>query len=169
MDMMINEEIRDREIRLIGPEGEQLGIMSARPALAIAEEKELDLVKIAPTAKPPVCKLMDYGKYRFEQSKREKEARKNQKVISVKEVRLSPTIEEHDMQVRVRDCVKFLQNGDRVKVSIRFRGRMITHSDVGLQVMNEFFARVKDYAVQDRKPSTEGRTMTMMLSPKQDK
>ena len=140
-----------------------------RQALDIAEEKELDLVKIAPTAKPPVCKLMDYGKYRFEQSKREKEARKNQKVISVKEVRLSPTIEEHDMQVRVRDCVKFLQNGDRVKVSIRFRGRMITHSDVGLQVMNEFFARVKDYAVQDRKPSTEGRTMTMMLSPKQDK
>ena len=169
MDLMINEEIRDREIRLIGPEGEQLGIMSARQALDIAEEKELDLVKIAPTAKPPVCKLMDYGKYRFEQSKREKEARKNQKVISVKEVRLSPTIEEHDMQVRVRDCVKFLQNGDRVKVSIRFRGRMITHSDVGLQVMNEFFARVKDYAVQDRKPSTEGRTMTMMLSPKQDK
>ena len=169
MDMMINEEIRDREIRLIGPEGEQLGIMSARQALDIAEEKELDLVKIAPTAKPPVCKLMDYGKYRFEQAKREKEARKNQKVISVKEVRLSPTIEEHDMQVRVRDCVKFLQNGDRVKVSIRFRGRMITHSDVGLQVMNEFFARVKDYAVQDRKPSTEGRTMTMMLSPKQDK
>ena len=169
MDMMINEEIRDREIRLIGQEGEQLGIMSARQALDIAEEKELDLVKIAPTAKPPVCKLMDYGKYRFEQSKREKEARKNQKVISVKEVRLSPTIEEHDMQVRVRDCVKFLQNGDRVKVSIRFRGRMITHSDVGLQVMNEFFARVKDYAVQDRKPSTEGRTMTMMLSPKQDK
>ena len=169
MDMMINEEIRDREIRLIGPEGEQLGIMSARQALDIAEEKELDLVKIAPTAKPPVCKLMDYGKYRFEQSKREKEERKNQKVISVKEVRLSPTIEEHDMQVRVRDCVKFLQNGDRVKVSIRFRGRMITHSDVGLQVMNEFFARVKDYAVQDRKPSTEGRTMTMMLSPKQDK
>ena len=167
--MPINEEIRDREIRLIGPEGEQLGIMSARQALDIAEEKELDLVKIAPTAKPPVCKLMDYGKYRFEQSKREKEARKNQKVISVKEVRLSPTIEEHDMQVRVRDCVKFLQNGDRVKVSIRFRGRMITHSDVGLQVMNEFFARVKDYAVQDRKPSTEGRTMTMMLSPKQDK
>ena len=169
MDMMINEEIRDREIRLIGPEGEQLGIMSARQALDIAEEKELDLVKIAPQARPPVCKLMDYGKYHFEQSKREKEARKNQKVISVKEVRLSPTIEEHDMQVRVRDCVKFLQNGDRVKVSIRFRGRMITHSDVGLQVMNEFFARVKDYAVQDRKPSTEGRTMTMMLSPKQDK
>lgn len=169
MDMMINEEIRDKEIRLIGQDGEQLGIMSARQALEIAEEKDLDLVKIAPTAKPPVCKIMDYGKYRFEQSKREKEARKNQKVISVKEVRLSPTIEEHDTQVRVRDCIKFLQNGDKVKVSIRFRGRMITHSEVGLEVMNEFYERVKEYAVQDRKPSTEGRTMTMMLSPKQDK
>lgn len=165
----LNEDIRDKELRLIGSGGEQLGIMSAEEAQKIADEQGLDLVKISPQANPPVCKLMDYGKYRFEQSKREKEARKNQKVISVKEVRLSPTIEEHDMQVRVRDCVKFLQNGDRVKVSIRFRGRMITHSDVGLQVMNEFFARVKDYAVQDRKPSTEGRTMTMMLSPKQDK
>ena len=166
---MINEEIRDREVRVVDQNGAQLGIMSTHQALLLAEERQLDLVKIAPQARPPVCKLMDYGKYRFEQSKREKEARKNQKVISVKEVRLSPTIEEHDMQVRVRDCVKFLQNGDRVKVSIRFRGRMITHSNVGLQVMNEFFARVKDYAVQDRKPSTEGRTMTMMLSPKQDK
>ena len=169
MDMMINEEIRDKEIRLIGQNGEQLGIMSARQALEMAEEQELDLVKIAPTAKPPVCKIMDYGKYRFEQSKREKEARKNQKVIAVKEVRLSPTIEEHDTQVRVRDCLKFLANGDKVKVSIRFRGRMITHSEVGLDVMNEFYERVKDHANTDRKPSTEGRTMTMMLSPKQDK
>ena len=169
MDMMINEEIRDKEIRLIGQDGEQLGIMPTKQALEMAEEKELDLVKIAPTAKPPVCKLMDYGKYRFEQAKREKEARKNQKVISVKGVQLSPTIEEHDMQVRVRDCIKFLQSGDKVKVSIRFRGRMITHSDVCLGVMNEFYSRVKDYAVMDRKPSTEGRTMTMMLSPKQDK
>lgn len=169
MDMMINEEIRDKEIRLIGQNGEQLGIMSARQALEMAEEQELDLVKIAPTAKPPVCKIMDYGKYRFEQSKREKEARKNQKVIAVKEVRLSPTIEEHDTQVRVRDCLKFLANGDKVKVSIRFRGRMITHSEVGLDVMNEFYERVKDHANMDRKPSTEGRTMTMMLSPKQDK
>lgn len=167
--MMINEEIRDKEIRLIGQDGEQLGVMPTRQALEMAEEKELDLVKIAPTAKPPVCKIMDYGKYRFEQSKREKEARKNQKVISVKEVRLSPTIEEHDMQVRVRDCIRFLQNGDKIKASIRFRGRMITHSEVGLDVMNEFYDRVKDYAVQDRRPSTEGRTMTMMLSPKQDK
>ena len=135
----------------------------------IAEEKELDLVKIAPTAKPPVCKLMDYGKFRYEQSKRDKEARKNQKVITVKEVRLSPTIEEHDTQVRVRDCIKFLQDGNKIKVSIRFRGRMVTHSDIGLQVMNSFFDQVKDYAVMDRAPATEGRTMTMMLSPKKDK
>ncbi len=169
MDMMINEEIRDKEIRLIGQNGEQLGVMPTQQAMDMAEEMELDLVKIAPTAKPPVCKIMDYGKYRFEQSKREKEARKNQKVISVKEIHLSPTIEEHDVQVRVRDCIKFLKNGDKIKVSIRFRGRMITHSNVGLDVMNEFYDRVKEYAVQDRKPSTEGRIMTMMLSPKQDK
>ena len=136
MNMMINEEIRDHEVRLIGPDGEQLGVMPTRQAMDIAEEKELDLVKIAPTAKPPVCKLMDYGKFRYEQSKRDKEARKNQKVITVKEVRLSPTIEEHDTQVRVRDCIKFLQDGNKIKVSIRFRGRMVTHSDIGLQVMN---------------------------------
>ena len=169
MNMMINEEIRDHEVRLIGPDGEQLGVMPTRQAMDIAEEKELDLVKIAPTAKPPVCKLMDYGKFRYEQSKRDKEARKNQKVITVKEVRLSPTIEEHDTQVRVRDCIKFLQDGNKIKVSIRFRGRMVTHSDIGLQVMNSFFDQVKDYAVIDRAPATEGRTMTMMLSPKKDK
>ena len=157
MNMMINEEIRDHEVRLIGPDGEQLGVMPTRQAMDIAEEKELDLVKIAPTAKPPVCKLMDYGKFRYEQSKRDKE------------VRLSPTIEEHDTQVRVRDCIKFLQDGNKIKVSIRFRGRMVTHSDIGLQVMNSFFDQVKDYAVMDRAPATEGRTMTMMLSPKKDK
>ena len=112
---------------------------------------------------------MDYGKFRYEQSKRDKEARKNQKVITVKEVRLSPTIEEHDTQVRVRDCIKFLQDGNKIKVSIRFRGPMVTHSDIGLQVMNSFFDQVKDYAVMDRAPATEGRTMTMMLSPKKDK
>lgn len=143
--------------------------MSTRDALRMAEEQELDLVKIAPQAAPPVCKLMDYGKFRYEQSKRDKEARKNQKVITVKEVRLSPTIEEHDTQVRVRDCIKFLQDGNKIKVSIRFRGRMVTHSDIGLQVMNSFFDQVKDYAVMDRAPATEGRTMTMMLSPKKDK
>ena len=169
MAHQINEDFRDKEVRLISSDGQQLGIMSSRDALAVAAKAGLDLVKISPKATPPVCKVMDYGKYRFEQAKREKEARKNQKVISVKGVQLSPTIEEHDMQVRVRDCIKFLQSGDKVKVSIRFRGRMITHSDVGLGVMNEFYSRVKDYAVMDRKPSTEGRTMTMMLSPKQDK
>ena len=167
--MRINEEITASQVRLVGENIPEQGVFSLRDALKMAEEQELDLVKIAPTAKPPVCKIMDYGKYRFEQSKREKEARKNQKVIAVKEVRLSPTIEEHDTQVRVRDCLKFLANGDKVKVSIRFRGRMITHSEVGLDVMNEFYERVKDHANMDRKPSTEGRTMTMMLSPKQDK
>lgn len=167
--MMINEEIRDREVRVIGQDGEQLGIMPTAKAMELAEEAELDLVKIAPTAKPPVCKIMDYGKYRFEQAKREKEARKNQKVIEVKGVQLSATIEEHDIAVRERECIRFLQAGNKVKVSIRFRGRMITHSDVGLDVMNEFYERVKDYANMDKKPSTEGRTMTMMLSPKQDK
>ncbi|MDR2514072.1 MAG: translation initiation factor IF-3 [Christensenellaceae bacterium] len=167
--MMINEEIRDREVRLIGAEGEQLGVMPLAQAMGLAEEKELDLVKIAPTAKPPVCKLMDYGKYRYEQSKRDREARKNQKVIVLKEVRLSATIEEHDMNVRVREAIKFLQEGDKIKASIRFRGRMVTHSEIGLQVMNSFFDRVKEYAVMDRAPATEGRTMTMMLSPKKDK
>lgn len=169
MDMMINEEIRDREIRLIGADGEQLGVMLTKQAMDMAIEKELDLVKIAPTAKPPVCKLMDYGKFRYEQSKRDKEARKNQKVIEIKEVRLSPTIEDHDMQVRTRDCIRFLQEGNKIKVSIRFRGRMVTHSDIGVKVMNAFFAGVKEYAVMDRPPMSEGRNMSMMLSPKKDK
>ena len=128
MDMMINEEIRDKEIRLIGQDGEQLGIMPTKQALEMAEEKELDLVKIAPTAKPPVCKLMDYGKYRFEQSKREREIRKNQKVIVIKEVQLSATIEEHDIDVKFKATEKFLKDGNKVKVSIRFRGRQIAHS-----------------------------------------
>lgn len=166
---MINEQIRDREIRLIGADGAQLGIMATSQALQMALEANLDLVKIAPTAKPPVCRIMDYGKYRFEQTKREKEARKNQKVIVIKEVRLSPTIEEHDTAVRVKNCLKFLEEGAKVKVSIRFRGRMVTHSSIGADVMNDFFTRVQDFAVMERRPSTEGRTMTMMLAPKADK
>ena len=165
MDMMINEEIRDKEIRLIGQDGEQLGIMPTKQALEMAEEKELDLVKIAPTAKPPVCKIMDYGKYRFEQAKREKEARKNQKVISVKGVQLSPTIEEHDMQVRVRDCIKFLQSGDKVKVSIRFRGREMAHTALGLEV-HKRFAEALPEAVVDKQPKLEGRSMLMFMSPR---
>ena len=167
MDMMINEEIRDKEIRLIGQNGEQLGIMSARQALEMAEGMDLDLVKIAPTAKPPVCKIMDYGKYRFEQSKREREIRKNQKVIVIKEVRLSATIEDHDVDVKYKAAAKFLQDGNKVKVSIRFRGRQISHSEIGVDVMKDFAERCKDIAVVERAPLTEGRNMTMVLAPKE--
>ncbi len=166
---MINDEIRDSEVRVIDQNGEQLGIMSAAAALAIAEERQLDLVKIAPQAKPPVCKIMDYGKYRFEQDKREREAKKNQKVITIKEVRLSPVIEEHDVGVRVKSCQKFLKEGSKVKVTIRFRGRMLTHSNLGLEVMQDFFNRVSEFATMDKRPQMEGRTMSMMLSPKTDK
>ena len=165
-DLMINEEIRDREVRVVDQNGEQLGIMPIRQALNLADERELDLVKIAPQAKPPVCKLMDYGKYRFEQSKREREIRKNQKVIEVKEVRLSATIEDHDVDVRVRNAVKFLQDGNKVKVTIRFRGRQITHSEIGREVMRDFAERVKEYGTVDRQPVIEGRNMSMFITPK---
>ena len=165
-DLLINEEIRDREVRVIGQDGEQLGIMATSAALALAEEKQLDLVKIAPQAKPPVCKIMDYGKYRFEQSKREREMRKNQKVIVIKEVQLSATIEEHDIDVKFRAADKFLKDGNKVKVSIRFRGRQIAHSEIGLDVMKDFAERCKDVAVVERKPLMEGRNMTMILAPK---
>ena len=151
---MINEEIRDREVRVIDQNGEQLGIMLTRAALELAEEKQLDLVKIAPTAKPPVCKIMDYGKYRFEQSKREREIRKNQKVIDIKEVRLSATIEDHDVEVKFKAATKFLKDGDKVKVSIRFRGRQISHSEIGLEVMKDFAERLQDIAVVERRPLT---------------
>ena len=163
---MINEEIRDREVRVVDQNGEQLGVMPIRQALSLADERELDLVKIAPQAKPPVCKLMDYGKYRFEQSKREREIRKNQKVIEVKEVRLSATIEDHDIDVRVKNAVKFLQDGNKVKVTIRFRGRQITHSEIGREVMRDFAERVKEYGNVDKQPTIEGRNMSMFLSPK---
>ena len=168
-DLMINEEIRDREVRVIDQNGEQLGVMAIRAALELAEEKQLDLVKIAPTAKPPVCKIMDYGKYRFEQSKREREIRKNQKVIDIKEVRLSATIEDHDVEVKFKAATKFLKDGDKVKVSIRFRGRQISHSEIGLDVMKDFAERLKDIAVVERRPLTEGRNMTMVLAPKESK
>lgn len=165
-DLMINEEIRDREIRLIDQNGEQLGIMLTRQALDLAEEKQLDLVKIVPQAKPPVCKLMDYGKYRFEQSKREREIRKNQKVITIKEVRLSATIEDHDIDVKYRAAVKFLQDGDKVKVTIRFRGRQITHSEIGFEVMKDFAERIKDVGIVERRPAIEGRNMSMIIAPR---
>ena len=163
---MINEETRDREVRVVDQNGEQLGVMSSRDALALAEERQLDLVKIAPQARPPVCKLMDYGKYRFEQSKKEREFRKNQKVITVKEVRLSATIEDHDVDVKFKNAVKFLKEGNKVKVTIRFRGRQITHSDIGRQVMNEFAERIKEYGTVDKAPQIEGRNMSMFISPR---
>ena len=166
---MINEEIRDREVRVIGADGAQLGVLPIARALELAEEAELDLVKIVPNAQPPVCKLMDYDKHRYEQSKREREMRKNQKVISVKEVQLSATIEENDVAVKAKNAVKFLQNGDKVKVSIRFRGRQIAHSDIGLKVMTDFAERLKDLCTVDRRPMIEGRNMIMILVPKTDK
>ncbi len=168
-DLMINEEIRDREVRLVDQNGEQLGVMSGQQAMAIAEERGLDLVKIAPMAKPPVCKIMDYGKFHFEQSKREREMRKNQKVITIKEVRLSSTIDEHDIEVRVKNTIRFLQDGDKVKVSIRFRGRQITHPEIGSQVMSNFAQRVSAVGVMERTPAVEGRSMFMILSPKVEK
>ncbi len=163
---MINEEIRDREVRLIDENGEQMGIVANQVAQTLAEERGLDLVKIAPQAAPPVCKLMDYGKYRFELSKREKEQRKNQKTVDVKEVRLSATIDLHDMEVKAKNCIKFLQAGDKVKVSIRFRGRQATHGEIGLEVMKDFFELVKDTGVIDRPAKQEGRNMFMVLSPR---
>ena len=164
---MINEEIRDREVRVVDQNGEQLGVMPIRQALEKAEELQLDLVKIAPQARPPVCKLMDYGKYRFEQSKKEREFRKNQKVINIKEVRLSATIEDHDVEVKVKNAIKFLREGNKVKATIRFRGRQITHSEIGRQVMTEFAEKIKEYGKIDKPPAIEGRNMSMIISPKE--
>lgn len=166
-DMQINEEIRDKEIRVIDANGEQLGIMSARQAMEMAFEKQLDLVKIAPQAKPPVCRIMDYGKFRFEQSKKEKEARKNQKIINIKEIRFSPTIEEHDLSFKAKNAQKFLQDGDKVKVTIRFRGREVDHVAFGEKALNKFFDMIKDYCVIEKPAKLEGKNMTMILTPKQ--
>ena len=165
-ELLINEEIRDREVRLIDEKGNQQGVVALDVALRMAEEADLDLVKIAPQAVPPVCKIMDYGKYRFEQTKREKEQKKNQKVIEIKEIRLSATIDQHDMEVKAKACTKFLSDGNKVKVSIRFKGRQARHGDIGLDVMNAFFEMVKDSAAIDRPAKQEGRNMFMILAPK---
>lgn len=162
----INEQIRDSSIRVVSDEGEQLGIMSAREAMNIAEEKGLDLVKISPNAQPPVCKIMDYGKFRFEQSKKQKEAKKNQHIITIKEMRLSTNIDKHDLDVKAKCVSKFLQAGDKVKISLRFRGRQMTHTDLGREVMEEFFAMVQDDAVMEKGTKMEGRSMFMILAPK---
>ena len=165
---MINDEIRDKEVRLVGPEGEQLGIVSSARALELADEKNLDLVKIAPQAKPPVCKIMDYGKHKFELAKREKENRKNQKVVAVKEVRLSSNIDEHDFNTKVKAGIKFLQNGDKVKVAVRFRGREITHSSLGRDMLMKFKDAIEEYGSVDKGIKMEGRNMAMFITPKKN-
>lgn len=166
MEHQINEEIRDKEVRLIGDDGEQLGILPIQQAQDIAVEKGMDLVKIAPQAKPPVCKIMDYGKYRFEQSKREKEAKKNQRVMDVKEIRMSPGIGENDFNTKLKNGQKFLADGDRVKVTVRFRGREMAHTSIGEALLRDYAKKCADIANMDKEPKLEGRSMSLFLSPK---
>ena len=161
-----NEDIRDKEVRLISESGEQLGIMSSQEALRLAEERSLDLVKISPNAVPPVCKLMDYGKYRFEQTKREKEARKNQRVVEIKEIRMSPSIDVNDFNVKLRNAQKFLAEGNRCKVTVRFRGREMAHTNIGQDLLIKFAEECGEIAVMDKSPKLEGRHMSIFLSPK---
>lgn len=168
-EQQINEEIRDKEIRVISNEGEQLGIMSPAEALKLAESKNLDLVKIAPAAKPPVCKIMDYGKFRFEKAKREKEARKNQKIVEIKEVRLSLNIDTHDFETKINHARKFIGSGDKVKVSIRFRGREMAHPELGLTIMNRCAEALADCASVEKAAKLEGRQMLMFMAPKSAK
>lgn len=165
-DLMINEQIRDKEVRLIGAEGEQLGIMSAREAQKHAAEAGLDLVKIAPTAKPPVCKIIDYGKYKYELARKEKEAKKKQKTIEIKEVRLSPNIEENDLNTKVNNARKFLTKGNKVKVTLRFRGREMAHMQSSKCILEKFAEILSDVAVVEKAPKVEGRSMTMFLTEK---
>lgn len=167
--MRINEEIRAREVRVIGSDGEQLGIMSGREAQQLAYEKHLDLVEIAPTAKPPVCRIMDYGKYRYEQQKREKESRRKQKTFDIKEVKLRPGIEEHDFNVKFKNAVRFLEDGDKVKVTIMFRGRELSHPELGEVLLNKMAAQLKEMAVVERQPKLEGKNMIMIVAPKPSK
>jgi len=162
----INEEIRDKEVRLVAADGEQLGIMSAREALEKAEEASLDLVKISPNAVPPVCKLMDYGKFKFEQTKREKEAKKNQHVVEIKEVRMSPSIDVNDFNVKLRNAQKFLGEGDRVKVTVRFRGREMAHTEIGRELLLKFAEECAEVAAMDKEPKLDGRHMSIFLSSK---
>ncbi len=167
-ELYINEQIRDKEVRLIGADGTQLGIMSAREALALAQEAELDLVKIAPMAKPPVCKIIDYGKYKYEMSRREKEAHKKQKTIELKEVRLSPNIDTNDLNTKVNAARKFLTKGDRVKVTLRFRGREMAHMNQSKHILDEFAEKLSDISTIEKAPKVEGRSMTMVLTEKRN-
>mgnify|MGYP002985163553 CR=1 FL=1 len=166
LEHQINEEIRDKELRVIGADGSQLGIMTSSDALALAEEKDLDLVKIAPNAVPPVCKIMDYGKFRFEQGKREKEARKNQHVVEIKEVRMSPGIDVGDFNTKLKNAQKFIADGNRVKVSVRFRGREMAHTEIGRDLLNKFAELCTEVSTLDKAAKLEGRNMSIFLSPK---
>lgn len=163
---MINEQIRNREIRLIGEDGEQLGIMSAREAMKIAQEAELDLVKIAPAAKPPVCKIIDYGKYKYEQARKEKEAKKKQKTVEVKEVRLSPNIDTNDLNTKINNAKKFISKGNKVKVTLRFRGREMAHVQQSKHILDDFAETLADVAVVEKPAKMEGRAMSMVLAEK---
>ena len=163
---MINEQIRDKEVRLVGVDGEQIGIVSIKEAQQMASEKNLDLVKIAPQAKPPVCKIMDYGKYKFDAAKKEKEARKRQKTISVKEVRLSASIDKHDFETKIRNAQKFLKAGDKVKISVMFRGREMMHTQKGIEILDQAMGLLEEVGVAENKPKLEGRNMAIVVAPK---
>ncbi len=165
-ELMINEQIRDKEVRVIGEDGEQLGIMSAKEAMKLAQEADLDLVKIAPTAKPPVCKIIDYGKYRYEQARKEKEAKKKQKTVDVKEVRLSPNIDTNDLNTKVNSAKKFIQKGDKVKVTLRFRGREMAHMQTSKHILDDFADMMKEVAVVEKPAKLEGRSISMVLTEK---
>jgi translation initiation factor IF-3 len=165
-DLFINEQIRDKEVRVIGEDGEQLGIMSAKEALKLAEEAGVDLVKIAPTAKPPVCKIVDYGKFKYEQTRKEKEAKKKQKTVEIKEIRLSPNIDTNDLNTKINAAKKFISKGDRVKVTLRFRGREMAHMNTSKHILDDFAQALADVAVVDKAPKVEGRSMTMFLAEK---
>lgn len=165
-DYFINEQIREKELRLVGSDGEPLGVVSSAEARRLAEEKDLDLVMISPNAKPPVCKIMDYGKYIYEQSKKEKEAKKKQKVVSIKEVRVSLTIEEHDIDIKAKNARKFLLDGDKVKITVRFRGREMELAHIGQKILDNFASKLDDVCLVEKRPKKEGRNMTMVLGPK---
>ena len=165
-DFLVNEQIREKEVRVIGHDGSQIGVISSKEALKMAEEKELDLVVISPNANPPVCKIMDFGKFIYEQSKKDKEAKKKQKVINVKEVRLSPTIEDHDISIKSNNARKFLLAGDKVKVTVRFRGREADYSFIGKKILDNFYAKVEEVCVVEKEAKLEGRNMILILSPK---
>ncbi len=168
-DMIVNDRIRANEVRLIGKDGEQIGVIQTKEAIRLAEESSLDLVLVSPNAKPPVARIMDYGKYRYEQQKKEREARKNQKIVNVKEIRLSPTIDDHDFDTKLRNARKFIEKGDKVKVSIRFRGRAITHKEIGRVVLERMAEAASDISVVESKAKMDGRSMFLMLAPKSEK